>query len=154
MIEKISEGRNIEVARRLGYYIYHFDKDYEENCFYQLWQPVGTAVGLYPNNEHKTEAEAWQDAPRWDQDLDLALQLVQQVPGFRLSPIGERFWQFWVNDSIEHSVLTLEDLPGAIVDWWLEHVDVKELEKARKVAVLREKISAMQDELAELESAE
>lgn len=151
MTEKAGEGRNIEVARRLGYHIYHYDKDYAERCYYQLWEPDGMVFGL--DHEHKTEAEAWQDAPKWDQDLDLALQLVADVGDFCVQR-GNNCWMCGAAKIAVKIVDNLEHLPGAIVDWWLEHVDVKALEKTRKVTALKEKIAGLQDELAELESAE
>lgn len=144
--------RNIEVAKRLGYSIYHYNKDIEARCYYMLWEPDGTGVGLYPDNQHKTEEAAWQDAPKWDRDLNLALQLMEDVPGFDLTLQDRKYWRFDVAtaEDLPSDIMTLDYLPGAIVDWWLAHVDVKALELERKRAAIKDKIASLQDELAEL----
>lgn len=138
--------RNIEVAKRLGYHIYHYDKDVESRCYYQLWEPDGNPIGLYPDNEYKTEVEAWQDVPQWDGDLNLALKLLEYQSNVVITLLNKR----WM---LDREWFSLEDLPGAIVDWFLANVDVKALEKERKAKELKDKIAELQDELSELDSA-
>jgi hypothetical protein len=49
----------------MGLSIYHYDKDYEANCYYMLvdgLDPVARFDGL-TTGERKTEEEAWADCP-------------------------------------------------------------------------------------------
>lgn len=138
--------RNIEVAKRLGYHIYHYDKDVAERCYYQLWEPDGAIGGLYPDNEYKTEVEAWQDVPKWDSDLNLALMLLEYQDKFMFW-CEKKHWTFGAE------TVSLDELPGAIVAWFLANIDVKALERERKAKELRDKIAELQDELSELDSA-
>jgi hypothetical protein len=150
----MASERNIEVAKRLGYHIYHYDKDVEGRCYYQLWQPDGEPVGLYHDNEYKTELEAWQVAPCWDSDLNLAFELLKDVPKFTMEKLNDA-WLVKVATVAEIvQVVTLDDLPGAIVDWWLTHVDVKALKRSREIAKLKEKIADLRDELSEMENSQ
>lgn len=50
---------NRAVAEARGYTIYHYDKDYAEQCYYALTAPDGSAVG----DHHRIEAWAWAEAP-------------------------------------------------------------------------------------------
>lgn len=78
------EQLNIEVAKVAGYSIYHYDKDYEHNCYYMLWEPnsidwagqgdwerFGHEIRerRFRAGERKTEEEAWKDAPYFASDL-------------------------------------------------------------------------------------
>lgn len=80
------EQINRKIAELKGYYVYHYDKDIEENCFYQLWDEEGCPViwKIYEGHR-KTEEEAWKDVPNWAGDLNLAIELVEKGCIFTLS---------------------------------------------------------------------
>lgn len=81
---------NIKVAKRLGYSVYHYDKDYPNQCFYMLmdsnYEPVADMewkrfteeykTRRLHTGERKTEAEAWKDAPQFSTDLNAAFTLL------------------------------------------------------------------------------
>lgn len=62
--------RDTALAQALGYTIYHYDKDYRENCYYMLMDPNGDPVIAGRSGERKTEAGAWDDAPNFTTDYD------------------------------------------------------------------------------------
>lgn len=141
--------RNIEVAKRLGYHVYHYDKGYED--YYQLWDKNGNVVAEYPDCQRKTEAEAWQDAPKCDRDLNLAFKLFDDVTEFLLEK-RYAIWYVSAHGAFPRQVSSLEDLASEIVDWWLANVDVKAQEKKRMKAVIQDQMSRLQDQLNELEA--
>lgn len=73
---------DVRVAKALGYTVYHYDKDYAKNCYYQLFDGDGGPV-VYTNGwrdgERKTEEEAWNDVPRFSTDLAAAWALVEYL---------------------------------------------------------------------------
>jgi hypothetical protein len=80
----VNAGRELDilVAKSLGYWVYHYDKDYAENCYYELMEPdsVTPVVGWPPRKgERKTEAEAWEDAPDFSTDTTAALIVVEAL---------------------------------------------------------------------------
>ncbi|OKP91395.1 hypothetical protein [Paenibacillus sp. P32E] len=62
---------NRALAELMGYSIYHYDKDVEENCYYMLVDPTGD----YQQLDRKTEAEAWADAPDYCTDPAASLEV-------------------------------------------------------------------------------
>lgn len=81
-----------QMAQELGYYIYHYDKDVAPNCYYMLMLPDGgdgvviryfrlsqfadETFGI-ATGERQTEEEAWGDVPRWLDDREAAMLLVE-----------------------------------------------------------------------------
>ena len=63
---------DIECAHALGYTVYHYDKDYAENCYYMLMDAAFDPVVPMFKGARKTEAEAWADVPRFSDDLTAA----------------------------------------------------------------------------------
>lgn len=69
---------NRQIAERLGWWVYHYDKDYRENCYYQLVNESFVPVVYAPNyytGQRRTEAEAWADVPDFAGDREASLTL-------------------------------------------------------------------------------
>lgn len=62
---------NRKLAELMGYTIYHYDKDYEANCYYMLVDPEGDYSGI----ERPTEGAAWLDAPWYVGDPAASLEV-------------------------------------------------------------------------------
>jgi hypothetical protein len=67
---------NRALAELMGYTIYHYDKDYEENCYFMLmdtdFDPVEPDDG-----RRKTEERAWNDTPDYCTDPAASLEVEQ-----------------------------------------------------------------------------
>lgn len=72
---------DIALAKALGYTVYHYDKDYRENCYYCLMSPDFDPVVMMPfrAGERKTEEEAWEDTPRWSSDHNAVASLEDEI---------------------------------------------------------------------------
>lgn len=82
-------GRELdaEVAVKvMGWSMYHYDKDYADNCYWMLMDgdcnPVAeikrTPAG-FDTGERKTEAEAWADCPAFSTDIAAAWQVMERM---------------------------------------------------------------------------
>lgn len=148
----------IKIAKMLGYSIYHYDKDHPEHCYYMLWDAEGQpVVPIYPENQRKTEAEAWQDAPNWPEDIALALTLWSKYSGWTVEA-GERYHSYKVtyrafksNVQFNFNCSSLEAVAEKLSELFVEHIDPTQLEKERKANILRSQIAALQEELYELD---
>ncbi|QGQ97005.1 hypothetical protein EHS13_20000 [Paenibacillus psychroresistens] len=81
----------------MGLSVYHYDKDFEANCYYMLVDgidPVAPFDGL-TTGERKTEEEAWSDCPDYLNDIAAAWKVIEemQVKGFAtvLQRLGDYF---------------------------------------------------------------
>ena len=70
-----------QCARALGYWVYHYDKDHANNCYYQLLDQDLSPVELlsYRAELRKTETEAWADAPNFSSDSCAASILEDEI---------------------------------------------------------------------------
>lgn len=68
-------------AVALGYTVYHYDKDYEANCYYQLMDREFDPAVMFPyrSGERKTEAEAWGDCPNFSTNYEAARLLEDEI---------------------------------------------------------------------------
>jgi hypothetical protein len=61
----------------MGYSIYHYDKDFAENCYYMLMDREYDPVSMrYRENERPTEEAVWLDCPDFTSRLD-AVRLME-----------------------------------------------------------------------------
>jgi len=67
-----------EIAERLGWQVYHYDKG--RPAYYLLVDENFDALG----KERNTEEEAWADAPDWPRDLNAAMGLVPEIYRLKL----------------------------------------------------------------------
>lgn len=68
----------------MGYSMYHYDKDVEENCYYMLvddeldpvaeWESYNIRQG-----ERKSEEEAWRDCPKYSESISSAWEVVGKM---------------------------------------------------------------------------
>ncbi len=70
----------------MGYQLYHYDKDIQKNCYYQLWdeqtEPFFDAKrGYYNLGECKTEDEAWELCPKFSESIEAAWQVLTKMKG-------------------------------------------------------------------------
>jgi hypothetical protein len=90
---------NRQIAEKLGYHVYHYDKDIPERCYYMLMDPDGDPAWANLNfneigpraGERKTEDEAWRDCPNWKGDLSLAIELLDDRK-FKIERIDPDNW--------------------------------------------------------------
>lgn len=92
---------DIEIAKLAGYSIYHYDKSYPTSNYFMLMTPdFECALMDDPNNhefgfhmgERETEAEAWQDAPKFCWSLEATKRLIRACPfKFDLSWDGKKW---------------------------------------------------------------
>ena len=77
----MSRELNEQCAKALGYTVYHYDKDYAENCYYQLMDEELDPVIMFPfrAGERKTEDEAWADVPAFSTDYEAARILEDEI---------------------------------------------------------------------------
>lgn len=72
----MNKNLDIEIGKLLGYTVYHYDKDVGERCYYMLMTPDFEPVAdLWHEGQRKTEAEAWNDLPRFSSDGNAMLLL-------------------------------------------------------------------------------
>lgn len=74
----------------MGLSIYHYDKDWEDNCYYVLWNEALEPVAKYEGwntGERKTEEEAWADCPDYLNDITAAFEVAEKfkLRGFLLN---------------------------------------------------------------------
>lgn len=124
------------IGEQLGFYVYHYDKDVEPNCYYMLWtpdsanwvghdgryahehlrEPLGWHVG-----ERKTEAEAWDDMPNWTGNDRTALTLSDE-PDFILGRSVHGWFAsfFGAHILVAEHVDYFSEISHAIVRAWAE----------------------------------
>lgn len=68
-----------QCAQALGYTVYHYDKDYAENCYYMLMDAQFNPVVSMFKGARQTEAEAWGDAPMFSADPEAAHLLEDEI---------------------------------------------------------------------------
>lgn len=73
---------NQQVAEKLGYSLYHYDKGTASECYYLLQDEEGHTVSRPGEmgasmGHRKTEAEAWKTAPPFDSDIQWAMTLLK-----------------------------------------------------------------------------
>lgn len=122
------------IGEKLGYLIYHYDKDVRERCFYMLMAPDGSFPAQEETSEigehgihageRKTEAEAWEDLPHFSTDANVALNLVDEVE-FNLTNYNNdaaRLYtgEFGLWEAVVESYYAMGDTPAlAICRAWL-----------------------------------
>jgi hypothetical protein len=84
-IDKMPAGREMDriIGKEvMGYTIYHYDKDHPDMCYYCLmdkeFDPVAPFDGWH-TGERKTEEEAWDDCPRFSEDIAAAFELLEHI---------------------------------------------------------------------------
>jgi hypothetical protein len=146
---------NRQIAEKLGYHVYHYDKDVPERCYYQLWDAEGDPVALRTrpgsesrrNGERETEAEAWEDCPDWQGDIKWAVELLE-TRGFTIERnAGNRTISVIINPEGKGSA---ESLSEAIAIAFLT-VDTERERKLRRIEELQAQKQQIENELAELE---
>ena len=89
----------------MGYSIYHYDKDHPDNCYYMLMDNEFNPVNaIYPSNQKKTEAEAWEDCPNFSTDIAAAFEVVEKI---------RKDLNGWIGLQL------LSDVPGTPPGTWL-----------------------------------
>lgn len=75
--------RDILIGRELlGYWVYHYDKDHPDSCYYQLVDQSFTPVVVTPHyatGQRKTEAVAWDDMPPFTMSRDAVEQIEEEI---------------------------------------------------------------------------
>lgn len=151
----MGKSLNRQIAEMLGYFIYHYDKDVEDRCYYQLWQPLG-GMAINEDWQRRTEGEAWNDSPKWSRDIGLALGLWRGYSGWCIES-GERgaykvsYTAFKSNVTQSFNCSSVEDIAEKLCELWVKHVDPQKLERDRKIEVLLQKKYALEEELRELD---
>lgn len=108
---------NIEVAKRLGYSVYHYDKDYASQNYFTLMDETGEEVILGRTGERKTAPEAWEDALEWSTNLNLAIDLVAGMP-VAIEKSGND-WKVVIEPYLSYC----SSLARAICEVWLRHAE-------------------------------
>lgn len=90
LVDEMPAGREMDriIGEKLfGYWVYHYDKDFAENCYCCLMDGSGDAVvdGLH-DGERKTEEEAWGDCPEFSAEIAAAWEVVKKLK--------EKGWSF------------------------------------------------------------
>lgn len=101
------------IAEMLGYTIYHYDKDIEENCYFMLWNPNGG----FSDIPRQTEIGAWDDCPKFTEDISSAFEVFEKVlKGFTTGGISENkggyacwFMNSYGDDTPDHVIDAEED---------------------------------------------
>lgn len=66
----------------MEYLIYHYDKDVPDNCYYMLMDEHFDLVAGYEGihiGERKTEELAWDDCPKFSEDISAAWEVVEKM---------------------------------------------------------------------------
>lgn len=118
---------NLLIAKEIfGYHVYHYDKDYKDNCYYILVDLNMNQVAPYWNGrkaQRKTEEEAWNDCPDFFKDMNNAWEVYLQImKGFHSQK--EKFYKSLQQIVGRYSPITWEypevftmlreDMPNAI----------------------------------------
>lgn len=93
---------DFEIARALGWHIYHYDKDVAANCYYALMDEGFDVIAPYAGfhtGERATEAGAWEDTPKFSTDLVAAFELVEWQRA-QWAALDTTYWTF--KDSGRH----------------------------------------------------
>jgi hypothetical protein len=108
-VEQWQSGRETDrmIADILGYHIYHYDKDVESRCYYQLWDESGDPAAFKTGKgldwgQRKTPEEAWEDMPKWSTRDDHAMELTEYSRDFTLQKRGG----LWVASFSPHMLFT------------------------------------------------
>lgn len=144
---------NKQLAIKLGYTVYHYDKDRAENCYYSLQDPHGDPViSIFREGERKTEEGAWADTPNFDSDLNLLFEILNR----RVYTIHHTVDDIY-EVTIERSPFLgspvddkSNDLGEAIVKALLK-LDFEAEKRAEKVEKLRDQITALHQQINQIE---
>ncbi|MFB6364497.1 hypothetical protein ACFCP7_10585 [Paenibacillus elgii] len=67
----------------MNWQIYHYDKDFEERCYFMLvdenFDAIAADYADPRNGERKTEAEAWDDCPDFSRDISAAWEVEAKI---------------------------------------------------------------------------
>jgi hypothetical protein len=101
-----SELNKLVAVVVMEYTVYHYDKDYAENCYYMLMDEGFNPVVPMVNRagERKTEAEAWADAPDFSADWNLIKPIAEKLRGEK--------WELKTNMSMDGYGATF------VCDWY------------------------------------
>jgi len=120
----------------MKYQIYHYDKDRKENCYYMLVDEEGNAVtdeiGLHAG-ERKTEEEAWDDCPKFSEDITAAWEAEAKIAELGLADgyCNELFRICWTDRGGKN------DHAGIVASlWYLVHATSEQRCKAALLAKL------------------
>lgn len=152
MDAKAVSALNRQIAEKLGYYVYHYDKDIAANCYFELMDPDGNPVRIgYSDGEQKTEAEAWATCPNWEGDIHRAIELLEGRRykiecGPDLTQIRVMFYtETGFVDAIDHPLET------AIAQAFVK-LDLEAEDRQRRLEDLRAQQRQLAEEIAQLES--
>lgn len=68
---------NLQLAKKLGYSVYHYDKGPADTCYYSLQDSHGEpVVSVFKEGERKTEDAAWGDCPNFMDNIPLLLEII------------------------------------------------------------------------------
>lgn len=101
----------------MGYTVYHYDKDHKDYSFFQLWDRHGDPVE-FMGGECKTEDRAWEDMPRFSEEISAAWKVVEEIGGLDLIKVDEG----WMVGDMSNGY---SDDDGR-VDGWMKHFVVRE----------------------------
>jgi len=96
------QALNRAVAEQvMGYTIYHYDKDYEENCYFMLmndeFDPVEPLDG-----RRKTEEEAWNDCPDFSGSISAAWEVVEKIgETWEVKVFNRNGWTCYISSSLD-----------------------------------------------------
>lgn len=139
---------NKQIALKLGYSVYHYDKGYPADCYYMLMTPDFNPVVLGRDGERKTEDAAWGDCPNWQENIGLAMELVGNRD-FEALKVGERWTAHFVE---QEAVESDEGLAEAIVKAFMR-LDLEYEKRRAHIQGLSKQITALRIQW-EAESAE
>jgi hypothetical protein len=92
-----AQAVNRRIAELCGYYIYHYDKDHPDRCYYMLsipndchwtgWDQLRfrNEWGQWNAGERKTENAAWNDAPDYYNSLDESIEAAGELLNYGLN---------------------------------------------------------------------
>lgn len=152
---------NRRIAEKLGYTIYHYDKDMPAHCYYMLMDPEGNAVAFKTNSvsdentslrigERKTEAAAWEDCPDWAGDPRYAVELLDNRYA-EIIPEENGMTRVKLGGATGYVEATGASLSEAIANAFVE-LDLKSERRALKIKMLRGQQAAIEAQIASLEA--
>lgn len=102
--EPTPTGRDLDrvVAEKImEWSIYHYDKGHPNNCYYMLMDSSFNPVVFSQKQnwgQRKTEQEAWDDVPRFSEDIEAAWQIVEEME--------RRGWSYDLNSIFKPAACT------------------------------------------------
>lgn len=121
-ILSMESGRKLDkliALHVMGQSVYHYDKDHEENCYYELIDSEGYAVDPF-GGERDTEEEAWDTCSYYSESLNDAWEVVEGLQKSHLYTDVRTcadFYEVWITDhSKGNQTVTVAhpELPEAI----------------------------------------